>query len=568
MHKFFSFFIFLLSISSVFSQDLSELQIKKTRSIQELLISNPEKAYKDAIEISHSENELFGYFGKYYVANYFYNKSEFVQSKQLLIALINRIEKSDNIKSSKVYQDLVGMCINKLFYIHKNLGEYDLALFYLDKYKKNVPNNHFNEQYGSIKVAMGDFENGITLLKNELKTSPHLKLGIGEKKIMNQKLFADKNNIIGEAYQKYYIQSKKIVFLDSANHYFNIAAKMMLHDNFQPEYTKALLSMREAKSAALAGNYFKSLTLYRERKKYPSILENIRTVQLFDLGMADCFHHLNQVDSALFYCKKYIKNYQITKVSKENLLMAYNIMTQCYSKKNDNKDAYLYAQKSLELIQSIGGIKNKSLNFLHNYDLTKIKEESNKVITSKNYFKISLFGILIILALVVYSFYYYHKVQKEKHTRFLKIIQNLRESKILESNYSQNSKIELQPKQIIDEDLIEKIAIGLKKIEQKETFLDPNFKLAFLAKKLNTNTAYLSQYFNQVMQKTFSEYTQELRIQYVLQKLIDTPYFRKYTLQAIAEEVGYKDANTFVRVFKKQTGLSPNYYIEKLKNTD
>lgn len=87
-----------------------------------------------------------------------------------------------------------------------------------------------------------------------------------------------------------------------------------------------------------------------------------------------------------------------------------------------------------------------------------------------------------------------------------------------------------------------------------------------MAKKLNTNTAYLSQYFNQVMQKTFSEYTQELRIQYVLQKLVDAPYFRKYTLQAIAEEVGYKDAKTFVRVFKKQTGLSPNYYIEKLEN--
>ena len=127
--------------------------------------------------------------------------------------------------------------------------------------------------------------------------------------------------------------------------------------------------------------------------------------------------------------------------------------------------------------------------------------------------------------------------------------------------------IEEQQKQTIDEDLIEKITVGLNKLELKEAFLDPNFKLAFVAKKLNTNTAYLSQYFNQVIQKTFSEYTQELRIQYVLQKLNDAPYFRKYTLQAIAEEVGYKDANTFVRVFKKQTGLSPNYYIEKLENT-
>jgi AraC-like DNA-binding protein len=550
------------------AQELSESEISRTRSIQENLISNPEKAYAEALEISNSKNELFRFYGKYYIANYFYNKSEFTYSKKLLIILIDSIEKSKMDKSSKVYQDLLGMCVNKLFYIHKNLGEYDMALFYLDKYKTSVPNNHFNEQYGSIKVAMGDYVNGIALLKRELKTSHHLKLGLGEKKVMNKKLFADKYNIIGEAYQKYYIHSKKTVLLDSANHYFNVAATMMLQDNFQPEYTKALLSMREAKSAALAGNYEKSLSLYRKRKKYPVIQDNIRTEQLFDLGMADCFHHLKQVDSALFYCNKYVESYQITKVSKENLLMTYNIMTQCYNEKNDAKNAYRYAQKSLELIQSIEGIKSKSLNFLHNYDLNKIKEESNKVIASKNYFKISLFGILILFAVVVYSFYYYYKNQKEKHYRFLKIIQNLKESKTSEISILQIDKTEPQPKQTLDEELIEKISLGLKKLELKETFLDPNFKLAFVAKKLNTNTAYLSQYFNQVMQKTFSEYTQELRIHYVLQKLKDAPYFRKYTLQAIAEEVGYKDANTLVRVFKKQTGLSPNYYIEKLENTD
>lgn len=546
-----------------FAQELSEIEIKRTRSIQEELISNPEKAYSEALEISNSKNKLFRLFGKYYVANYFYNKSDFNRSKKLLIALIENIESNENIKSSKVYQDLMGMCVNKLFYIYKNLGEYDLALLSLDKYKKNVPNNPFYEQYGLIKVAMGDYVNGIALLKKELQTSPHLKLGVGEKKVMNKKLFADKNNIIGEAYQKYYLQSKQTILLDSANYYFNVAAKMLLQENFYPDYTKTLLYMHEAKSAALGGNYEKSLALYRKGKKFPTIDNNIRTEQLFDLGMADCFHHLKQIDSALFYCKKYVEKYQITKVSKENLLMAYNIMTQCYSAKKDTKNAYIFAQKSLELIQSIEGIKNKSLNFLHNYDLNIIREESNQIIASKNHFKIFLWSISVILIVVVFLFYYYYKLQKEKHYRFLKIIQNLKESQTPSINSSES-----QQKQTIDKELIEKLTLGLKKLEQKETFLDPNFKLAFVAKKLNTNTAYLSQYFNQVMQKTFSEYTQELRTQYVLKKLIDVPYFRKYTMQAIAEEVGYKDANTFVRVFKKQTGLSPNYYIEKLKDSN
>jgi AraC-like DNA-binding protein len=550
------------------AQELNESQIAITRNIQELLISNPEQAYTEAKILCDAEDEWFGFFGQYYVANYHYNKSEFTLSKQLLITLIETIEQSKYPKSSKGYQDLMGMCVNKLFYIHKNLGEYDLALFYLDKYKKSVPNQSFNEQYGLVKVALGDYVNGIALLKKELKTSPHLQLGKGEKKAMNKKLFADKYNIIGEAYQQYFIQSKNRTVLDSANDYFTKAAKMMLEEQFNPEYTKALLYMRLAKSAALSGDYAQSLSLYRKRKKYPIIKNNIRTEQSFDLGMADCFHHLKQTDSAIFYSKQFIKNYEITKVSKENLLMAYNILSKCYRSKNDNKNAYVYAQKSLELIQSIEGIKSKSLNFLHNYDLNSIKAESNSIIKSKNYFKISLFSILFVLAIVLFSFYYYYKQQKEKHYRFLKIIQKLKESKAITITSLPIDSNDTTSKQTIDEELVEKLTVGLKKLEQKESYLDPNFKLAFVAKKLNTNTAYLSHYFNQILQKTFSEYTQELRIQYVLQKLNEAPYFRKYTLQAIAEEVGYKDANTFVRVFKKQTGLSPNYYIEKLENNN
>ncbi|MBA4134013.1 MAG: hypothetical protein C0525_04725 [Flavobacterium sp.] len=560
--------LLLLSFSSVLAQGLSESEIKITRRIQENLIAAPEKAHAEALEVSHSKNELFRFYGNYYIANYYYNKSDYTSSRKQLLSLISNIEKSNIPKSSKVYQDLIGMCVNKLFYLYKNLGEYDSALFYLDKYKKQLPENRFNEQYGLIKVAMGDYVNGIALLKRELKTSPHLKLGVGEKKAMNKKLFADKYNFIGEAYQQYFIQTKKPILLDSANYHFTIAAKMLLQEHFYPDYTIALLYMREAKSAALAGDYHQSLALYRKGKKFQVIQEHVRTVQMFDLGMADCFYHVKQIDSAFYYGERFIKSYEQTKVSNENLLMAYNIMTQCYNEKKDTKNAYRYAQKSLALIQSVEGIKSKSLNFLHNYDLAVIKAESNQIIASKNYFKFSLFSILVVLGIVIFSFYYYYKNQKEKHNQFLKIIQNLKESKQTE-NAQAELKIAItdaQPKALLDEELVEKLASGLKKLEQKEAYLDPNFKLAFVAKKLNTNTAYLSQYFNQVMQKSFSEYTQELRIHYVLQKLVDAPYFRKYTLQAIAEEVGYKDANTLVRVFKKQTGLSPNYYIEKLEN--
>lgn len=99
--------IFLVSYALTVAQELNYQEIKQTRSIQELLISNPDKAYQEALAISKSKNELFSFHGKYYIANYYYNKSELIYSKKLLLKLIDSIEKSNLPKSSKAYQDLL-----------------------------------------------------------------------------------------------------------------------------------------------------------------------------------------------------------------------------------------------------------------------------------------------------------------------------------------------------------------------------------------------------------------------------------------------------------------------------
>lgn len=548
-----------LAGTPAFSQDLSASQIRNIRETQALLVTNPEKAYRMAQEMAHSPNEGYRLSGEYYIANYHYNQSDYRLAEKELVQLLERLAQ----KGNPHYAGLKAMCVNKLFYLHKNLGEYGRALYYLEKYKSGFPANRFAEQYGIAKIALGDYARGIAMLKKAAATSPHLQLGIGENKAMNDKLFADKFNAIGEAYQRYYIQAEKAALIDSADLYFDKAAARMTQNGFEVAYTKALLNMHRAKSAALRGQYETALALYRDGKHYKAARRNIRTVQLFDLGMADCFYHLQQYDSALVYSQRFIRNYAVTGISKENLLIAYNILSKSYDRKGDSKKANHYAQKSLELIASMEKIKNTSLDFVHNYDLQNIQAESEAILSQKNYFRGSLFGILAILAVVAGSFYYYYQLQRKKHRRFLAIIARLKEPASVKKSAIEEAMPAAKP--TLDAEFIEKTSQGLQKLAHKEAYLQPHFKLAFVAKKLHTNTAYLSQYFNQVEQKTFSEYVQELRIHYVLRKLNDSAHFRNYTLQAIAEEVGYKDATAFVRVFKKQTGLSPAYYIDELK---
>lgn len=549
------------------AQELTTYENIQTRNIQKLLLTDPEKAYEEAKKLRGSSNLFARYCGDYYVATYFYTKCNYPKSEKLLLALLKSIDENQALNSRENFKDLMGMCVNKLFYLYKNIGEYNQALILLTTYNDKIPSDRYQQQLGILKVAMGDYTHGIELLKNDLRTSKHVKLGVAEQKEMNDKLFADRHNEIGEAYQKFYLQTHQKKYLDSADVYFNRAAKLMLNDPLQADYTQALLYMHKAKSAVLKGDYSKALHFYKMRKFHPEIQKNLRTAQIFDLGMADCYFHLNQPDSAIYFSKKFIKNYEVTKVSKENLLIVYSLLSQSYSQQKKTELAYSYAKMSLELIKEMDNIKAESLDFLHNYDIMSIKKESDALLSGRHTFIKIMIGMGLLLVLVISSFYNYYRKQKQKHKRFLAIIQRLKENKPINFIVPENP-IEESGSKNMDDELVQKIESGLARLEHKEAYLKSDFKLAFVAKKLNTNTAYLSQYFNQVLQKTFSEYTQELRISFVLQKLNNSPQFRNFTLQAIAHEIGYKDATTFVKVFKKQTGLTPNYYIENLQRND
>lgn len=128
-----------------------------------------------------------------------------------------------------------------------------------------------------------------------------------------------------------------------------------------------------------------------------------------------------------------------------------------------------------------------------------------------------------------------------------------------------NQKLLVKSKYLTDINGFNEIQKKLLKLEHKNEFLNPEFKLSYLAKKLGTNTTYLSAFFNDFLQKGFSQYLQEKRIEYLLNLLNQENVYRKYTVQAISEHIGYKSASAFTKIFKKHTGISFSLYLEKLK---
>lgn len=52
---------------------------------------------------------------------------------------------------------------------------------------------------------------------------------------------------------------------------------------------------------------------------------------------------------------------------------------------------------------------------------------------------------------------------------------------------------------------------------------------------------------------------------FVIDKLNEDSIFRKYTVQAIAQEIGFNNSEAFSKAFYKKTGIYPSYFIKELE---
>lgn len=117
----------------------------------------------------------------------------------------------------------------------------------------------------------------------------------------------------------------------------------------------------------------------------------------------------------------------------------------------------------------------------------------------------------------------------------------------------------------IPEETMQKILDSLQEFEKSVLFNNRNISLAYLAGHINTNTKYLSRVINLHKQKDFNGYINELRVNYIMERLRNEPVWRKYKISTLAEEAGFSSHSKFAAVFKSVTGISPSLFIQYLE---
>lgn len=316
-------------------------------------------------------------------------------------------------------------------------------------------------------------------------------------------------------------------------------------------------------------NYSKkkfSLAIIDFKKSIPFILndESYSLAFLVYKYIAVSYYKLKKFDKTIEYYKKIDSLKSVTNIVHKSQKSAFKYLINHYKKEGDSEKQLEYINKYIK-VDSVLNVRDKNIakNLTENYDIPNLLAEKkliedrlkNKLSTFEKWiWSISLFSVIILIFLIIQ--YRKRKLYKE---RFKKLLEKpIRK-------YSTN-KISVKKENSIPKETIEALKKQLLEFETKHQFISTEVSLSSLAKLFNTNTKYLSQVINQEKGQSFNNYINQLRINYTVEKLKTDTRFRKYSVKAIAHEVGFNTTESFSKAFFKFTGIKPSYFIKELES--
>ena len=283
---------------------------------------------------------------------------------------------------------------------------------------------------------------------------------------------------------------------------------------------------------------------------------------------------LTSIGELYFFQKNYVQSIEymnsVLKLEKQkkdpyNRRMAFQILAKSYSGLNDNEHSLKYMNLFTDLNDSIIGVEKR----LQNISMNKIIKKKDKSYKSM-FIKIIVIGVSLILISFGVGWILWKRETKKAKKKYEIITNRIKADKQINDNrQSYNDKLDKEnltnPKINITDATVKAILLKLEEFEKSNAYLNNEVNLPFLAHHVGTNTKYLSKVIKQHKKRSFSTYINGLRISYVMDLLYSESKYQEYKISYLAELCGFASREVFAAAFKKETGISPSYFIENLK---
>lgn len=309
------------------------------------------------------------------------------------------------------------------------------------------------------------------------------------------------------------------------------------------------------------------------------VREDFSDYALISYYIGKSYEGLKNRETALKYFKK-VDSILVTHKDVYSLnIDAYKSIIDYYKDKGDLRNQLLYTERlivadSLLMTSNEYGLKNVHKH----YDIPNLISDKQTIITQlkrkETFTNITIFLLFIIIVGLAFVYYRNKKRNREK----IELLKSDLEQYLAQQNknFEDKNKFSIsEERNLIDspsnqgkmsDETKNSILDSLSWFENNKDFLKNNCSLENLAKEFNTNKTYLSKVINEDKGYTFSTYVSNLRINYLIETLKEDKRIRKYSIESIAEEIGYNNVKAFNNAFYERIGVKPSVFIKNSEN--
>jgi AraC-like DNA-binding protein len=389
--------------------------------------------------------------------------------------------------------------------------------------------------------------------------------------------------------------------IDSALKHINFALEVSKRHNNVYRYSllNNLASCYETEK-----KYDSALYYYRLALHYSRASQALRSEATNLAALGKMFFDLKKIDSAQYYVRS------SNKIASENKFLSiladnYKVLSDVEKFKGRAHVALQYYEKYTELKDSINSAEVYGTvdRMQREYEISKTDQQIEELVVDAQVKENTIYyqGIiqfiisaaLLLLGAVLYLVLIQNKKLKksykilvDKNIEVFTLDDELHKIKYPKTPDQESQKIEplkhktnyyIAASEMHDDEVEKDSSCSLSEDEQNEllkrileemnntsVICHQDFSINKLADNLNSNQKYISYVINKALNKNFRSFLNSYRIKEA-QRLFMEFDFDKFTVNSVANNVGFKSYSGFYYAFKEITGVTPNFYFNSVQ---
>lgn len=446
-----------------------------------------------------------------------------------------------------------------------NLDMYKESLFYLDKGLKEPA----TADHPVLKIVLKEF-----------KGQNYGKMGLSEQEFREYSDILsfipkdEKNHDYQRTLSRTYARmsdnlSKRKEYI-KANTYINKAIK--IQENFSEGERYNIYMIKG--EICLNRKIYDSAYYYFD-KSYKLIKTDVEYSYMSFKCFGDYYKETRNISKAVYFYEQALVN--MKKFNVDDIAIAskiYKNLSQLSGESGDDKKKNYYLQLYQNDYEKLQNKNNKEIQVAVRSILNNEYQEKKELKKNNSYIVLSLLGVFSLISIIFYfQFMKIRKRKKELRARFEKIVYELEERKREESEKHPPSfqlsddKPEISVKtnsKLISDEKERELMSKLEIFERGIAFTEKGFTQSNLTAILETNTKYLTYILKEHRNKSFNDYVNGLKINFIINKLYNHPEHLNYKINYLSEISGFSSQSRFTHIFKQEIGMSPSEFITQL----